>query len=141
MAKIDFSNLQIPHMKTLLIAILVSISNISIGQESLNDPLDYDTAYKSHNDSTGRYIVKYVYYSRSFTVPATWPPGSPHYAAKIYVYKVVNCRCFFKTEDTVQIGKEITGTYVESGCFEDSPAEYVKTAIKSEMNRNDDEQD
>lgn len=128
-------------MKNTITAIVIILlaSNIAVGQVQTDVYLpSYDTAYKSHNDSTGEYLIRYIYSSSGAFIPATWPLGEPHYYSKISVYKIARCKCFFNPIDTLLLIDGLRGIYVMSGCFEDSPAEYVRFAIKSEMNKEDD---
>lgn len=70
------------------------------------------------------YIVRYDYDDRYATVPATNPPGKPHYDATITVYRLVGKREI--------VGWPFAGTYVEGGCFEDVPENWVKIALDNE---------
>jgi hypothetical protein len=65
------------------------------------------------------YRVEYTFNQSFSSVPATIPPGQPHYSARITVYR-----------DGQKVNKNpILGTYVPQGCFEDVPVEWVKRAL------------
>lgn len=77
-----------------------------------------ETTYKEYKDSTGTYQIKYEYNSCQGYIPSTNSPGDPHHDAVITVFK-----------EGKQIGEPIQGTYVEKGCLEDVPANWVKIAL------------
>jgi hypothetical protein len=79
------------------------------------------TAERTYQDSTGFYIINFVYNTSYCTIPATNPPGQPHYGATITVYEIVDGK-------KQRIGEPFGGTYTEKGCFEDAPDYLVKTA-------------
>lgn len=98
--------------------------------EHYNSPLPartHDTATKKYGDSTGSYLIKYLYDWRYSSVPAV-EGAEPHYDAMITVYQLIRCRCPKPTYDTVQIGQPFGGTFVRGGCFEDVPENWVKKA-------------
>jgi len=74
------------------------------------------------------FMVTYDYTTEHCFVPATNPPGEPHYDAKVMVFKIGNGK-------RVQVGEKMSGTYVEKGCFEDVPAEYVRRALEFESKK------
>jgi hypothetical protein len=120
-------------MKNLLFAILlISGSAFSQTGHGLLDPgirlstyQNYDdSARKIYKDSTGEYKILYVYDSRIYMEPATWPPGDPHYNATITVFKK-------DYKKWIQLGPSFEGTYVKNGCFEDVPADQVAKAKKN----------
>lgn len=79
-----------------------------------------DTAFKEYEDSSGTYKIKYVY-------GGGWSPlvigAETHYDATITVYRLF-------TETGYQPLAEFDGTYVEHGCFEDVPKDWVSKALK-----------
>lgn len=79
------------------------------------------TATRNYSDSTGFYVIHFAYNDGYARVPATNPPGAPHYDATITVSRVIDGK-------EVQIGKPFGGTYVEGGCFEDASDYLVKLA-------------
>lgn len=90
-------------------------------------------SFKTYNDSTGNYLIKYEYNGCWFSRPATYPEGEPHYDAVVTVYKIVSCKCFVPKNDTLIVGKSFAGTYVEKGCFEDVPEYNVSQAKKLQL--------
>lgn len=65
------------------------------------------------------YLVTYEYDPLGGCfVPATNPPGQPHYKCKTTVFKAV------------QVGQPFDGDVTEDGCFEDVPEDMVKNALK-----------
>jgi hypothetical protein len=79
-----------------------------------------DTAFKEYEDSSGTYKIKYVY-------GGGWSPlvigAETHYNATITVYRLF-------PETGYQPLAEFDGTYVEHGCFEDVPKDWVNKALK-----------
>jgi hypothetical protein len=69
------------------------------------------------------YTVKYEY-GGFCSVPATYPPGAPHYGAVVSVWRGGR-----------QVGTNILGTYVPGGCFEDVPSEWVAKALAAEASK------
>jgi hypothetical protein len=71
------------------------------------------------------YVVTYGYRpSRVVSIPTTDPPGTPHYNARVTVRRL-------DANGPTQIGEPMDGTYVEGGCFEDRPEDYVRLALES----------
>jgi hypothetical protein len=92
-----------------------------------------ETRYKTYEDSTGMYLIKYdVDFSSAF-VPMTYPPGAPHYDATITVYQIYHW--VDKSKDTVLNGASFPGTYVKDGCFEDRPEDHIRKAKGMKSNR------
>ena len=83
-------------------------------------------AQKTHTDSTGKYLIEYCYDAENCISPAV-SNSECHYPATIQVYKII-LRNKSK-HDTIAVGKAFGGMYVQNGCFEDSPAGWVKKAI------------
>lgn len=81
------------------------------------------TAERTYQDGTGFYIINFVYNTSYCTIPATNPPGQPHYGATITVYEIIDGKKQI-------IGESFGGTYTEKGCFEDAPDFLVKNAKK-----------
>lgn len=79
------------------------------------------TAERTYQDSTGFYIINFVYNTSYCTIPATNPPGQPHYGATITVYEIIDGKKQI-------IGEPFGGTYTEKGCFEDAPDYLIKIA-------------
>ena len=70
------------------------------------------------------YVVKYEYTTNGWAlVPATNPPGEPHYDAVVTVYRLTK-------NGEEQVGKPMPGTYVPGGCFEDSPEAYIRAVTE-----------
>ena len=88
--------------------------------------------YKTYNDSTGSYLIKYEL-GDWYSIPMTSPPGAPHWDAILTVYKIVSCKSFVPKNDTLIVGKSFAGTYVEKGCFEDVPEDNVNQAKKLQL--------
>jgi hypothetical protein len=66
------------------------------------------------------YVVTYEYNALGMSsVPATYPPGQPHYPCNVTVYKAA------------QVGKSFRGEVTPSGCFEDIPSNMVQEALDS----------
>lgn len=127
-----------------IIYILLFIWNIGIGQ---NDELNAiykvsveDTAltisedmpidqgikvirHKLFSDSSGNYIIKYIISGGGYLPLVVG--AEEHSYSEIEVYKIYG-------NDTIKIGTNpIGGVFVESGCFEDIPAEHIKDAYNS----------
>jgi hypothetical protein len=79
------------------------------------------TAFKEYEDSSGTYKIKYVYGGCGWVHAIT--NGQSHYNATITVYKLF-------PETGYQPLAEFNGTYVEHGCFEDVPKDWVSKALK-----------
>lgn len=83
---------------------------------------------KSFTDSTGNYILEYVYDFDSGIFVAGHG-NKPHFTAEIAVYKVGvvmdKCWCGKSWNDTTRLGV-LKGLYVPGGCVEDSLAGWVR---------------
>lgn len=84
-------------------------------------PNEISHASRNYQDDTGFYIIDFEYYTGSCMVPATNPPGKPHYAATITVYQIIDGK-------KVMIGKPFDGQYIPGGCFEDASDYLVEKA-------------
>lgn len=71
-----------------------------------------------------RYRVHYDYDPMHSFTPSTYPKGKPHFDAIITVF----------IDGSGVIGKPMSGTYVEGGCFEDVPSNWVWQAKSEETN-------
>lgn len=67
------------------------------------------------------YCIEFTYFTVGTWVPATMPPGEPHYPAKIRVYKIYR-------GSKVLIGREFDGIYTHTECFENKPEDLIKKA-------------
>ncbi len=105
---------------------------VAVFCQSQTPDFEKEIKYKTYNDSTGNYLIKYEL-SSWFSVPMTDPPGPPHWDATLTVYKIVSCKCFIEKNDTLIIGRPFGGTYVEAGCFEDVPEYNVNQAKKLQL--------
>jgi hypothetical protein len=85
------------------------------------ESFEKDTAFKEYEDSSGTYKIKYVYGGCGWVHAIT--NGQSHYNATITVYKLF-------PETGYQPLAEFNGTYVEHGCFEDVPKDWVSKALK-----------
>ena len=57
------------------------------------------------------------------SVPATMPPGQPHYGATITVFKIA------AKGEKVQLGQSFGGQWTDKGCFEDDPKTLTEYAL------------
>lgn len=112
----------------LIIQVLIN-SGIAFGQKYQPIALSYNTVYekeyvsaeRTHQDSTGFYLIHFEYDSRFCTIPMTNPPGQPHYSAEITVYKIMDGK-------KQMIGEPFPGEYTPNGCFEDDPVYLIQEA-------------
>ncbi len=76
------------------------------------------------------------------SVPATMPPGQPHYSAKITVIDtgmisstcsgvVVTCAVY---GEKIQVGQTFSGQWTPDGCFEDDPVALVEKVLGHDHN-------
>lgn len=85
------------------------------------------------------YGVHYTYNPSWCTIPATSPPGDPHFEAQIQIWR--NMRKFDDGRYAIdagssKVGDSFAGTYVEKGCFEDRPNDLVIRALGLEGRTN-----
>jgi hypothetical protein len=128
--------------KLLFIIAIIALPLMAIGQEFVDtlqtvplnafySPefgyLNQKQAEITYKDSSGFYVIKFVYNDTYCMIPATYPAGCPHYSATITVYEVMD-------GDTVVIGKPFPGTYTGGKCYEDEPAGLIDQAKKQVEN-------
>jgi len=82
------------------------------------------TKYATVDDC--EYLVKYIFDNTFSMMPAVMSKVDPHYMSDIYVYEGEGMGVFKKQINQ----KAIKGYYVENGCFEDVPENYVRAALK-----------
>jgi hypothetical protein len=82
------------------------------------------TATKNYQDTNGFYVVQFDYDDSLFSRPATMPEGSPHYDAKITVFRVVNGK-------TDRVCEPWRGQFTDGKCYEDNLADLVAHALKT----------
>lgn len=68
-------------------------------------------------EGNNTFVVRYEYDPRFCTIPATIPPGQPHYSARISV-----------TLNGNPFGNPFNGEVTPNGCFEDVPSDMVDKA-------------
>jgi hypothetical protein len=112
--------------KLLFIISIIALPLMVQGQwfDGVRENKEVEITYK---DYSGFYVIKFVYNDSFCTIPATNPPGRPHYSATITVYEV-------KDGDTVVIGKPFSGTYTAGKCYEDEPTGLIDQAKKQVEN-------
>ena len=96
---------------------------------------EVDTAYRTvvYAETGDLYHLVYIVNKDYYWVPSTQPPGDPHYKADIIVILAdPNWHSNKYVGDT--IGKILSGTYVQRGCFCDDPQWWIRKAIR--MNEN-----
>lgn len=77
-----------------------------------------------NHEQGGRFFVIEFRYNPVFcTIPATYPAGCPHYAARVSVFEV-------KDGEKVPVCEPFDGTYTGGRCYEDKPADIVAWALK-----------
>ena len=77
-----------------------------------------------NHEQDGRFFVIEFRYNPAFcTIPATYPAGCPHYAARVSVFEV-------KDGKKVPVCEPFDGTYTGGKCYEDRPADVVAQALK-----------
>ena len=77
-----------------------------------------------NHEQNGRFFVIEFRYNPAFcTIPATYPAGCPHYAARIAVFEVTG-------GNKVPVCEPFDGTYTGGECYEDRPADIVARALK-----------
>lgn len=77
-----------------------------------------------NHEQDGRFFVIEFRYNPAFcTVPATYPAGCPHYAAKVAIFEV-------KDGKKVPVCAPFDGTYTGGKCYEDNPVDLVARALK-----------
>lgn len=103
-----------------LIALLAIAHSASAGPE-------WHHAQKLCERSNETFSIEYTF-GESCYVPLTSPLGQLHYDATIAVFKLNDGK-------REQIGGSIDGTYVEKGCFEDIPCNWVDQAIANSKAR------
>lgn len=77
-----------------------------------------DTAYKNYSDTSGVYLIRYVYKTSSWFYPLVLYTGDvsyKHYSSVIDVYRIIDCKCFYSLKDTVFV-RRFDGWYSPSGC-------------------------
>lgn len=108
------------YMKNIII-ILLLIPFIGFGQKQ--------TTNKSYKDSTGNYIIQYVYDLHHGYLPTDGYNPKPHYDAEITVYRI---RSIMAKADTIKLAS-FSGAYVPGDCFEDTPYWWVRDALKNKV--------
>lgn len=118
-------------MKKILIILFAILISVNIkSQNKLGITQDhYRNAERTYQDSTGYYIIKFLYNSQYCMIPSTYPSGQPHYSAIIEVYKIIDGK-------EKIMGKSFGGIYTSNGCFEDDPKYLIKEALKLEKKKN-----
>ena len=115
-------------MKPLTLFLFLSLSLAGFGQTttlttvangiSMNTIV---TSEKNYNDSTGFYVIRFDYDDSWWTIPATYPPGPPHYDATITVYQI-------KDGKKEVLGEPFVGFFTDGKCYEDEPGYLVRKA-------------
>ena len=90
---------------------------LALGQEQ--------TAQVLHQDERGAFLIEFRFNPAYCTIPATYPAGCPHYAAKIEVWRVAG-------PDKALVCPVWDGTYTGGKCYEDRPADLVSEALRRE---------
>jgi hypothetical protein len=110
-------------MKKLLMILLISFLGAFYFIESYAIQ-----ASRNYQDETGFYVIDFDFDNSYYLVPATNPPGQPHYQATITVYQIVDGK-------KIIIGESFDGQYTEKGCFEDDPKYLIDKARKNQLGR------
>jgi hypothetical protein len=108
-------------MKPLLFTLFLSLSLAGFGQ---GDPFKMNgtkTAEVNFQDSAGFYVIQFSYNDEFCMIPATYPPGCPHYDATITVYQIKNGK-------RELLGEPFGGTFTGGKCYEDEPGYLVRRA-------------
>lgn len=84
--------------------------------------LALETNLMMHTDGEYLYIIKFVYDTNAYTVPATYPQGPPHYDAEITVSEV-------RSNAVIEVCPPWRGYYTARKCYEDEPAAVVRQAL------------
>jgi hypothetical protein len=108
-------------MKTLLLTLFLSLSLAGFGQDDAFEMAGTKTAEVNFQDSTGFYIIHFSYNNGWCTIPATNPPGCPHYDATITVYQIQDGK-------KELLGEPFGGTFTDGKCYEDEPGYLVRKA-------------
>lgn len=87
-----------------------------------------ETNLMMHTDGGYLYIVKFVYATDTYTIPATYPPGPPHYDAEITVTEA-------RSNAMVEVCPPWRGYYTARKCYEDEPAAVVRQALARRWRR------
>lgn len=107
-----------------LVAVLIALLSFAFLRQS---PVNSYT--KPYKDGTGTFLVKYTFDARhSLIRPKYSEPQAPHYNAEVRVFRVTKTG---NKSDTVAVGAPLQGVYVEAGCTDDQPAEWVRRAKNS----------
>lgn len=86
-------------------------------------PFETKHAERTYTYSNRFFVVCYDYCTDYYMIPATLPPGEPHYSATITVYEVIK-------GEKIKVCEPFSGQYIEKGCFEDAPESLVQQALK-----------
>ena len=81
-----------------------------------------ETNLMTHVDGEYLYVIKFVYSTNTYTIPATYPPGPPHYDAEITVTEV-------RSNAMVEVCPPWRGYCTARKCYEDEPAAVVRQAL------------
>ena len=87
-----------------------------------------ETNLMTHVDGEYLYVIKFVYSTNTYTIPATYPPGPPHYDAEITVTEV-------RSNAMVEVCPPWRGYYTARKCYEDEPAAVVRQALARRWRR------
>jgi hypothetical protein len=134
------------HAITLLAAIFISVISFSQTNKEFIDKMWYtDTIYRKVNYDKNTYLIRYrnvAAYSLPLVGRSKFDSATNkfvedfqayqdmrHFFSRIDVFRLANRGS--SIIDTVLIKRDIHGTYVKSGCFEDVPADWVKKAIEN----------
>ena len=82
------------------------------------------TVSKVYADVTGVFIVQFDYDDAVYSTPATFPPGPPHYSAKITVRRVTAAGI------TELVCPPWVGVFTDGNCWEDNLTDIVLRAKK-----------
>ena len=114
-------------MKNLLVVLVVAVLLVTqFGQHWSKQERTVDIGKHS-------YAVEYQVCDEGcmVAVPATYPPGQPHYAARVKVFEI-------KSGERTPIGKEFGAEWTPKGCFEDDPHWLVQLALRIALDKKND---
>lgn len=76
------------------------------------------------------YEIEFTYREDVCWIPATYPPGVPHYDAQVQVWEVKRGKIDYGTFELKELIAKFGGTYTKGLCYEDEPIYLIKKALK-----------
>ncbi len=105
-------------MKTILFT-LILCAGMQLQAQTFESEMQTDEI--TFSDSTGFFIIRFVYDGSYCSIPATYPAGCPHYDATVIVSQVTDGK-------EKKLGDQFQWTYTKQKCYEDNPATLVRYA-------------